>query len=151
MARGETMNRTLTLALVLAASSGPALAFEAKTCEDANVGLTSIATPVAKNHVVLYEGKVTVYNIDQIEPACCSKGIAVVLPDREDPLGGALCMAVVGIGSVDVTKGERRYDEARGLLLEMATRAFDAESRLRPGPSLKLRIDLANSKVSVEN
>jgi hypothetical protein len=125
-------------------------AFEVKTCEEANVGLTSIATPVGRNHALLYEGKVTVYNIDQIEPACCSKGIAVVLPDRGDPLGGALCIAVVGIGSVDATKSERRYDTARGLLLEMATQAFDDESRLRSGPALRLRIDLGKSTVSVE-
>ncbi len=71
-------NRRLTLALQ--AWAVPALGFDAKTCEEAGVGLASIATPIAKNHVALYEGQVTVYNIDQIEPACCSKGIAVVLP-----------------------------------------------------------------------
>jgi hypothetical protein len=100
--------------------------------------------------VVLYEGQVTVYNIDQIEPACCSKGIAVVLPDREDPLGGSACTAIVGFASADATKAKRSYDANRGVLLEMATQAFDADSRLRPGPALKLRIHLGRSKVSVE-
>jgi len=144
------MNRSLTIALALQASAVPALGFDVKTCEDAGIGLTSIATPVATNHLVLYEGQVTVYNIDQIEPACCSKGIAVVLPDREDPLGGSTCTAIVGIGSVDATKGKQTYDATRGVLLEMATEAFDADSRLRPGPALKMRIDLGRSKVSVE-
>jgi hypothetical protein len=144
------MNRSLIVALALQACAAPALGFDAKTCEDAGVGLASIATPVAKNHFVLYEGQVTVYNIDQIEPACCSKGVAVVLPDREDPLGGSTCTAIVGIGSVDATRSKRSYDAARGVLLEMATQAFDADSRLRPGPAVKLRIDLGRSKVSIE-
>ena len=39
----------MTVALALQACAAPALGFDAKTCEDAGVGLASIATPVAKN------------------------------------------------------------------------------------------------------
>ncbi len=39
---------------------------------------------------------------------------------------------------------------AEGSLLKMATQAFDADSRLRPEPALKLRINLGRSQVSVE-
>ena len=145
------MKRMMSLALAVQACSGSAWAFEAKPCEDAGVGLASLVQPLARNHLVLYDGKVVVYNVDTIEPACCSGGVAVVVPDNDDPVGGSSCTAVIAIGSVDATKGKRSYDPSRGLLLTMPTRIFDGESGLKPGPDLKLRIDLKASKVTIED
>ena len=144
------MKSVSSFALALCAFAPAAFGFELKPCEDVGVGLTSLVTPLAKHHLLLYDGKVVVYNVDTIEPACCSGGVAVVMPDKDDPLGGSSCSAVVGIGSVDVTKAKRTYDPARGLLLDAQTQRYDGESGLKPGPQLKIRIDLNASRVSIE-
>jgi len=109
--------------LLLAFAAAPAVAFghEVKPCEAAGVDLRSLIGPVAKNSLVLYDGKVTLYNVDTIEPACCSGGIAVVLPDVKDELGGNACMASIGYTNIDVTKAKRSYDPAKGMLLELPT------------------------------
>ncbi len=88
-----------------------------KPCVDWTVGLEALVQPVADNQLTLYEGKVVVYNIDTIEPAAAPAGIAIVLPEIEDPLGRSKCVALTGVGSIDVRNAQRQYDPALGLLL----------------------------------
>ena len=128
----------------------PAAALVVKDCREVGVGIESIARPVEKAHISLYEGKVDVYNIDTVEPACCSSGIAVVLPAKDDPSGGSNCWAVIGLASVDVGTAKRSYDQAKGLLLVMPTKRGDANGETVEGPPLKLRINLGAGTVSLE-
>ena len=124
----------------------PAAALGVKDCRDAGVGIESIARPVEKAHIALYDGKVDAYNIDTVEPACCSSGIAVVLPAKDDPSGGSNCWAVVGLNSVDVKAAKRSYDKAKGLLLVMPTKHGNQNG----DTILKLRINLGEGIVSIE-
>ena len=148
LAPGMTMRRLLILLMTCAATPCMALDHTVKPCDESGVDLRTLITPVAKNSLILYDGKVVVYNVDTIEPACCSGGIAVVLPDVKDELGGNACMASIGYTSIDVTKAKRSYDAAKGMLLELPTQTGEGQ----PGPvvTTKLRINLANSNVTLE-
>ena len=139
------------LALLMIATTTPCLALDhqVKPCSETGVDLRPLLTPVAKNSISLYDGKVTVYNVDTIEPACCSSGIAVVLPDVKDELGGNACMALIGYTSIDVTKARRSYDAARGMLLELPTQTRTDEGQPGPQVTTKLRINLATSNVTL--
>lgn len=128
----------------------PAAALGVKDCRDAGVGIENLARPVEAAHIALYEGKVDVYNIDTVEPACCSSGIAVVLPAKDDPSGGSNCWVVIGLASIDVKTATRSYDKAKGLLLVMPTRRGDENGGTREGPPLKLRINVGEGTVSLE-
>ncbi|MBB5753533.1 hypothetical protein [Prosthecomicrobium pneumaticum] len=141
--------RTLLLALFLVAAA-PALAEDFVPCDDLHVGLTNVAAPVADNAVTVYDGLVTLYNIDMLEPACCSAGIAIVLPDPDDPLGGAQCRAIVGFTTVDVAAARRDYDPARGLRLDVPVRLMDEEGNMEPEEMLPVRIDLQAHTVTLE-
>jgi len=140
------------LALLLACTAAPSIAcaHDVKPCDEAGVDLRSLIGPVAKNSLVLYDGKVTVYNVDTIEPACCSSGIAVVLPDIKDELGGRACMASIGYTSIDATKAKRSYDPAKGMLLELPTQTQTDAGQPGPVVTTKLRINLTNSSVKIE-
>ena len=129
---------------------GPAAALGVKDCRAAGVGIESIAGPVERAHIALYDGKVDAYNIDTVEPACCSSGIAVVLPAKDDPSGGSNCWAVIGLTSVDVKSASRTYDRAKGLLLVMPTKRSNPNGDAVKGPPLKLRINFGEGTVSLE-
>jgi hypothetical protein len=148
--REVSMRRMLLLSAMSCLAVSPAWSSELKPCDEAGVGLASILAPVAQNSVMLYEGKVTAYNIDTIEPACCAGGIAVVLPDVKDELGGSTCVALIGFGHIDVTKAKRSYDKTKGLLLELQTQKIGEGGGLVPDKALKLRINLGTSGVSIE-
>jgi len=149
-APGMTMRQLLVLLMICAATPCLALDHAVKPCGDAGVDLRTLMTPVAKNSISLYDGKVAVYNVDTIEPACCSSGIAVVLPDVNDQLGGNTCMALIGYTSIDVTKAKRSYDAARGMLLELPTQTRTDEGQPGSLVTTKLRINLATSNVTLE-
>jgi len=144
------MRQLLVLLMICTATPCLALDHEVRPCSDAGVDLRTLMTPVAKNSLSLYEGKVIVYNVDTIEPACCSSGIAVVLPDVKDEQGGNACMALTGYTSIDVTKAKRSYDAAKGMLLELPTQTRTDEGQPGPLVTTKLRINLANSNVTLE-
>ena len=128
----------------------PAHALSVKDCRDAGVGLESIVPPVETSHIALYDGKVDAYTIDTVEPACCSSGIAVVLPAKDDPSGGSTCWAVIGLASVDVRSATRSYDKVKGLLLVMPVRRGDPNGDAVKGPPLRLRINVREGTVALE-
>ncbi len=136
--------------LLVAFPAGAAVALSVKDCRDAGVGIESIVTPVEKSHIALYDGKVDAYKIDTVEPACCSSGVAVVLPAKDDPSGGSSCWAVIGLASVDVTSATRSYDKVKGLLLVLPAQRSNPNGDRVQGPPLKLRINLRAGSVSLE-
>ena len=132
------------------ASSATAVDRQVVDCDEAHIGLTSLVTPVSGNSHSFYEGRVTFYTLDRIEPVCCAAGVAVVLPDAESELGDTKCLAVLDLNSVDVRNARASYGR-RGLLVEMETTAYDDDDGSSvPAEPLKLRINLKNSTVTLE-
>jgi hypothetical protein len=145
------MHRILAAGLLVLGVSSPAWSEASlRPCDEVGVGLTALVQPVAANHVALYDGKVILYNVDTIEPACCSAGFAVVLPDKDDPLGGWQCQAVIGLGAVDVTTARRSYDPARGLRVDLSTDTLGENGERIAGETLHLRLNLAETTATLE-
>lgn len=127
-----------------------ATALELKSCDDANVGLTELIAPVAKNSRSFKDDKVSVYAVDMVEPVCCSAGVAVVLPDLSDELGGNQCMAVVGVASVQLDEVTTEDDPAKGMLISIPTRVFSEAANSAPGTPIRLRINVDKGTVAAE-
>jgi hypothetical protein len=119
-------------------------AFEVKSCDDANVGVSELVTPAAKFSRTFKDDKISVYEVDTVEPACCSGGIAIVIPDVDNELGGNKCLAVVGVASVQLDEADK------GVLLTIPTKQFNEGSDSVPGPPLKLRVNLEKGSVVAE-
>lgn len=147
------------LVAALLAISTPAFAQEppsVRSCEDAYVGITSLVTPVADNSRGFYNDesgggpRVYVYNVDTIEPAAHSAGLAFIIPDKDSELGDSKCLAIIQLTSVDITKAKASYDGA-GLHLEVPKDDYDNDTGTsKPGAPLKVRIDLKASTVEIE-
>jgi hypothetical protein len=137
----------MTALLMLAA---PVAALEVKPCDEANVSLTELIAPVGKNSRTYKDDKVSVYVVDTVEPVCCAAGVAVVMPDVADELGGNKCLAVVGVASVQLDEATTEDDPAKGLLLTIPTRVFNEASDSAPGAPLKLRIDIDRGTMVAE-
>lgn len=127
-----------------------ASALELKSCDDANVGLTELIAPVAKNSRSFKDDKVSVYAVDMVEPVCCSAGVAVVLPDLSDELGGNQCMAVIGVASVQLDEMTTEDDPAKGMLISIPTRVFSEAADSAPGTPIRLRVNVDKGTVAVE-
>jgi hypothetical protein len=128
----------------------PVAALEVKPCEEANVGLAELIAPVGKNSRTYKDDKVSVYVVDTVEPVCCAAGVAIVMPDVADELGGNKCLAVVGVASVQLDEATTEDDPAKGLLVTIPTRVFNETSDSAPGAPLKLRIDIERGTFVVE-
>jgi hypothetical protein len=128
----------------------PASALEVKSCEDANVGLTELIAPVGKNSRTYNDDKVSLYIIDMVEPVCCAAGVAVVIPDVEDELGGNKCLAVVGVASIQLDEAASEDDPAKGLLITIPTRVFNEAADSAPGAPIKLRVNVEKGTLILE-
>jgi hypothetical protein len=144
------MLRTCLLLPALTLLVGPVTALELKSCDEANVGLTTLIAPVAKNSRTYKDDKVSVYAVDTVEPVCCAAGVAVVIPDVTDELGGNKCLAVVGVASVQLDEAVSEDDPAKGLLISIPTRVFNEASDSAPGEPIKLRVDVEKGTLIVE-
>jgi hypothetical protein len=144
------MLRTCLLLSVSALLVDPAIALELKSCEEAHVGLTTLIAPVAKNSRTYKDDKISLYAVDTVEPVCCAAGVAVVIPDVADELGGNKCLAVVGVASVQLDEAVSEDDPAKGVLISIPTRVFNEASDSAPGEPIKLRIDVDTGTVVVE-
>lgn len=133
------------LPLILLASPGRAA--EIRDCADVGVDLTTVVVPANANVATIYEGQVALYNVDTIEPACCSIGVAIVLPEAPSELGTAKCVAVVGFREVDIVKAPRTYDPQLGMLITVPTAISTADGGRAEGPTLRIRINLTKSTV----
>ena len=128
----------------------PASALEVKSCEDANVGLSELIAPVGKNSRTYKDDKVSLYVIDMVEPVCCAAGVAVVIPDIEDELGGNKCLAVVGVASIQLDEAASEDDPAKGLLITIPTRVFNEAADSAPGAPIKLRVNVEKGTLGLE-
>ena len=137
------------LSLVLLSSVAHASPITVKDCDQAGVDLRSIVQPVQTNSISLYGGKVVAYNVDVIDPVCCSKGVAIVLPDVLSPFGDTKCVAVLGYFNADVIQAAQTYSPMKGLLLDVPIRKYSPSGFPKTG-SLKLRINLRDSSVVIE-
>jgi hypothetical protein len=137
-----------SIGLLLALPAAAAL--EVKRCDDANIGLTQLIAPAAKNSRSFKDDKVSVYVVDMAEPVCCAAGVAVVLPDTSDELGGSQCLAVVGVASVQLDEATIEDDPVKGLLIAIPTRVFNEAADSAPGEPLKLRIDADKGTLTLE-
>lgn len=144
------MSRSWLAIFAMLLLAAPARALEVKTCDEANVGLTDLIAPVAKNSRTFKDDKISVYAVDIAEPVCCAAGVAVVLPDVSDELGGNQCLAVVGVASVQLDEATAEDDPAKGLLLSIPTRVFNEAADSAPGAPIRLRIDAEKGTVATE-
>jgi hypothetical protein len=128
----------------------PATALEVKSCDDANIGLTELIAPVGKNSRSYKDDKVSLYVIDMVEPVCCAAGVAVVIPDIEDELGGNKCLAVVGVASVQLDEAATEDDPVKGLLVTIPTRVFNEAADSAPGAPMKLRVNVEKGTLILE-
>lgn len=132
---------------------GGAHAFERKvvSCQKAKVDLTTLIGPIGETTRYFFEGRVVVYTVDHLEPACCSAGIAIVLPDVNGPVGGEQkCVAILGNYGVDVKNARSSFNPVTGLLIEVDTRVYQGSQSSIPGKPLKVRVNIENSKVTLE-
>ncbi|MCZ7594370.1 MAG: hypothetical protein M5U16_05195 [Hyphomicrobium sp.] len=144
------MLRSCLLASALLLSVEPATALEVKSCEDANVGLTELIPPVDKNSRTYKDGKISVYALDTVEPVCCAAGVAIVIPDVADEVGGNKCLAVVGFASVQLDEAVIEDDPDKGLLMTIPTRVFSEAADSAPGEPIRLWIDVDAGTLAAE-
>ena len=145
-------NKMKLLTLVLMLTLGHiATAVQVENCDEAYIGISSLVTPVTKNTRSFYNGQVNAYRVDHIEPACCSAGVAIVLPDVNSEVGDNKCVVVKNLPGVDVHGASSSYDPNKGLLLTFPTSIYDPEKGHMPGGQpLNLRINLKDSSVKAE-
>jgi hypothetical protein len=144
------MKRSLGILFgLLLASTAHAVERQVVPCDDAGVGLRTLVTPVGENSRQFYNGEVSVYLVDTIEPACCSSGVAIVLPDAQSEMGDAMCMAVLYQVGIDLKAAQASYSPAKGLLIQMPASEQDDSGNEIQHP-LKLRINLKSSTVTLE-
>jgi hypothetical protein len=144
------LRRYIFLVPLLLTASVQAQSLDIKSCEEANVTIAELVPPVAKRSRTFKDDKISVYEVDTVEPVCCAAGVAVVIPDMEDPLGGNKCLAVVGVASVELGEAAVADDAEKGLLLTIPTRRFNEASDSAPGDPIKLRINADKGTVVAE-
>lgn len=144
------MSRYLAV-LVVGSALGTAHAAEVRDCAAANVDLRSLVTPVSKHSRTFYKGKVSVFEINQVEPACCAAGIAFVLPDSDSETGDLKCIAVTGLYRTNLGSARTSYDPAKGLLLLLPVTVNERGVDAAPlASTLHLRLNLKTSTVVIE-
>jgi hypothetical protein len=144
------LTRAVLLLWSIVALALPAGAVELKSCNDANIGLTDLIAPVAKNSRTYKDDRVSLYIIDTVEPVCCAAGVAVVVPDVADETGGSQCFAALGVASVQLDEATTEDDAAKGLLVTIPTRVFNEAADSAPGAPMRLRINAEKGTVALE-
>lgn len=121
-------------------------------CKDADVDLRSLVVPIADNARSFLNDEVQLYKIDQIEPACCAVGVAVVMTDAQSEVpGDTKCFAVLGYTDVSIAKTDIVFSRSRGTLLIIPATTYDHKSMTGEGigTELILKLDLPNSSISI--
>src|SRR4051812_49044255 len=84
------------LALASLTLSYTAGAVEVRSCKDAGIDITALVPPPVGTTRSFANGRIVIYTVDTEEPAACSAGLAIVMPDIESEWGGAKCVAING-------------------------------------------------------
>ncbi|WP_237153504.1 hypothetical protein [Oryzibacter oryziterrae] len=128
--------------------ANPAMAFQ--SCADAGIGLESLVPPAASHSRYYFDNAVSLYVVDTIEPACCSAGLAVVLPDPESPQGDFQCLAILNYRGLDLENASETDEGDKGIVLEIPTGGTLQDADSQDGRVLRLRITPEPYTVSVE-
>jgi len=140
----------IVLLVAMMIATATVQAQEIRSCREVGVGIESLVTHVADNVQSFYNNRVQIYNIDTIEPAAASAGIAIVLPDTDDPLGGSKCFAITNFAGIDIKTSRAVYDPAKGLTVSIPTKSPDFQTgKSRRGPLLNIVINLQHSSVTI--
>ncbi len=124
---------------------------EISDCKDLNVDLRSLTVPLVENSRSFLDDSVQLYKIDQIEPACCSVGVAVVINDVQSEVpGDSKCFAVLGYTDVNILKTDLVFSRSQGTLLIIPASRYSPEGDgTSVDDQLILKLDLPNSNVSI--
>ena len=118
-----------------------------KPCPE-QIGLSALYAPFAKHARTFYDGRVNVFNTDVVEPVARSKGLAFIIFDEE---GGDTCIYVGPFSSVSaIADAKVKYDDSKGLLLEVKTGEYLADGPGVPKTPLKPRINAKAQTVTSE-
>lgn len=100
-----------------------------------------------------YNGGVQVFLVDHLDPACCSSGVAIVLPEmRTEPGGEKKCFSIHNLTGADVANARASYDANKGLLLTIPLRQYDPEKgHTEPAAPLRVRVNAKDATVKIEN
>lgn len=142
----------VVLLAIIVIAAARAEGHEVRPCQEVNVGIETLVTPVANNVRSFYNNRVQIYNIDTIEPAAAPAGIVIVLPSspEDDPIGGSKCLAIRGFSAINIKAARAAYDPAKGLSLSIPTRKFDPETdKFKSGPRLNISINLQRFEVTI--
>lgn len=140
------------VALLLAAL--PAHAVQVRDCDYA-ADVRSIAEPWEKNTRAFYNGNVRVALLDTGgEPVCCSVHLLILVPDKNDEMGGRFCRIVgdresLGFAGIDFARLTTRYDAGRGLLITFPYQLYVDGLSSRSGVA-RVRVNLERGTVDVE-
>jgi hypothetical protein len=120
-------------------------------CDALDVRLDSVSVGADLSGVrTFYDGQVTLLLVDQSEPACCSYGIAIIMPaePRADEPGGMRCWAKWGFAGIDLRGARSTYDPRQGLTLAIPTLDYDPETGASGrGEPIRLRIDAGRGTI----
>ena len=129
-------------------STIPATASEFKSCAELGVGIeTALWSANAVWHRSFYNGKVEFILVDLQEPVATSFGVAVVIPSHES---GSLCFATLGYTDIDLAGSKSTYNPAKGLVVTLPTKVYDANSKdgNKPGDPLVVTVNLNDNTVT---
>jgi hypothetical protein len=141
-----------TVAFVLAIL--PAYAVQVRDCDYA-ADVRSIAEPWEKNTRSFYDGNVRVALLDTGgEPVCCSVHLLVLVPDKNDEMGGRFCKIVgdhdaLGFAGIDFARLTTRYDAGRGLLVTFPYQLYVDGLSSKSGVA-RVRVNVERGTVGVE-
>src|SRR5207249_1287068 len=114
------MKASVFILLIISVTFLNANAYELKSCDKSEIKLQDILTPVAQNTKSWANGKVNVFAVDKLEPAACSQGLAVTLPNETDKTFGSFkCVYVGCFAGVNVSMASAGYDPKLGLLVQI--------------------------------
>ena len=145
------MVRARYLILSAAAMAAPATAAGSglQPCEDLGVGLWAVVAGADRGGIrTYYDGQVTVFELDTVEPAAAPAGVAFVIPDRPDVEGipSPQCWAIINYTAVEVRRAQARYDPTAGLTLTIPAQGYDGE-RAIPAPPIRVRINVGQGTI----
>ncbi len=120
-------------------------------CERIELGLESVAVGSDLSGVrTFHEGRVTLFVIDRVEPACCAFGVAIVMPAETsaDEPESMSCWVKWGYAGVDLRRAQATYDPRRGLTLTIPARDYDPETGATArGAPIRLRLDVGRGTI----
>jgi hypothetical protein len=146
--------RVAAAVVAFAIAALPAHAVQVRDCDYA-ADVRSIAEPWEKNTRAFYDGNVRVALLDTGgEPVCCSVHLLVLVPDRNDEMGGRFCKIVgdheaMGFAGIDFARLTTRYDAGRGLLITFPYQIYVDGLSSKSGVA-RVRVNLERGTVAVE-